>query len=327
MQPDYDFLEMITRTKFLPIAKNNVYDTNRIFAIMKPRIKEATGTSFFWNTIAHRNNTITPFAGFSYVPNQSNNPYAQLAVPVAQYTGAISFAYDELVKNTGSKEKLADLALAQTKNLQDSMIERIGIDMYSDGTQVNGMNIILGLRAAISATNTYAGINRSTAGNEFWKANAYTTSCSVSDLENPVSDKYLPKLMNTQYINATHTGAPDFITCSPDVYNMYSNIAQVQNLRIEGGTADLSFPTLKFQGATMLFDKYCPAYHMFMLNTKDWDVHVYPTANFDFVRTKDGTIWNPNQNQLGQTAFVVWMGQLRCDSPREQAILTQLGNG
>jgi hypothetical protein len=321
------FLEMVTRDKFLPVAKDNIYDTNRIFKIMKLRIKDASGTSFSWNTVAHRHRSVSRFKGFSTIPIQGNNPLEGMNLPVGQYAAALSFAKDDLIKNTGNKEKLADMAEAQMKNAEATLIEDIGLDMYGDGSLVNGLQGIVGLQAAISASNTYAGFDRSSAANAFWRSNVDATAYTQAQLETPTETGYLPRLMLKQFTAATHSSSPDFLVSTENVYNTYSLIGQVSNLRFGMGKADLGFSTLEFNGATFLFDKYCPTSSMFFLNTKDWDVYVYPGANFDLDKDEEtGSIWIRALGQIAKTAYVLWMGQVRCNEPRAQASLTGLAS-
>ena len=330
MQPDLAFLQMVTRDQFLPSVKDNVYDTNRIFVMMKKRIKPASGTSLSWVTTAKRNKNVGLFAGFSLLTNQAFNPYQKLALDPGQYYGTVSFPKDELLKNVGNKEKLLDMAEASMKSVKSQLIENLGIGMYSDGSLVNGYQGIIGLAAAVTGSSgTYAGVDRSDASNAYWRANANTTSYSADDLENPIQPGYLPRLMATMFSNATHEGSPTILICHEDVFNHYALIAQVQNLRIteHPNKADLGFQTLGFQGATMLFDKYCPAYRMYMLNENDWTIYVYPGANMDFDEQENGSIWIQGTEQLAKVAHIIWMGQMRLDAPRQQAVLTGLGNG
>jgi len=328
MQGDTRFLEMTTLPQQQLIVQKNIYDNNRILKILQGRKKDAAGPSLAWRTVAHRNETITKFKGLSYVNSQSNNPLEGLALSPGQYAGSVTFAWDELKQNRGNKEKLVDMSQVQMENVQDTLLEETGIDAFTGDTVTNGFQGLIGLQAAISATNTYAGINRATAGNEFWKSNVYTNAPSPSDMENIVSTNYLPRLMAAGYSAADHGKAPNYILTTEDIYNSYMIIAQVNNLKFEGSVADLGFPTLKYQGATMFYDKHCPQYHMFMINTEDWNLYVYPDANFEFVKDEDtGSIWVRGQNQLGKTAYLAFMGQIQLQKPRQQTKFTLLGSG
>ena len=329
MNPDLTFLEMVTRDKFLPAVADNIYDTNRIFKMMNSRIKEASGTSLSWRTVAKRNKNVSLFGGFSIIPNQAMNPLASLSLPPGKYVGTVSFPDDDLIMNVGLKEKLLDMAKAVMTSVKDQLTEDIGLGMYGDGSTVGGLQPIIGLGAAVTgSTGTYAGVDRSVAANLYWRANSNATAYSSDDLENPVMPGYLPRLMATSFSNATHSGSPTIIVTQEDVFNHYAIIAQVQNLRItEHAKADLGFQTLGFQGATMLFDKYCPAYTMYMLNEKDWDIYVYPGANFDFNKQENGSIWVVPTDQLAKVAHIIWIGQMRLTQPRQQSVLSGLGNG
>ena len=223
MQADLTFLQMVTRDKFLPAVVDNIYDTNRIFKMMKSRIKEASGTSLSWTTVAKRNKNVSRFAGFSIIPNQATNPLAKLSLNPGEYVGTISFPTDQLIMNTGAKEKLLDMAKAQMTSVEDQLTEDIGLDMYSDGSLVNGLQGVVGLAGAVASGNTYAGVDRSQAPNAYWRANVFATATTNDDLENPVAPNYLPRLMATQFSAATHKGSPTLIVTQEAIYNHYAH--------------------------------------------------------------------------------------------------------
>ena len=329
MQGDTRFLEQTTLPQQQLILQKNIYDTNRVFKILQGRKKDAAGQSLAWRTVAHRNETIGKFSGLSFVNSQSNNPLEGLSLSPGKYAGSVTFAWDELKQNRGNKEKLVDMSTAQMQNVEDSMQEETGLDAYT-GTVATAPAFqgLIGLQTAVAATGTYAGINRTSDANVFWRSNVKTEAPSPTDMENVVATTYLPRLMAAGYSAADHGKAPNYIITTETIYNAYMIIAQVNNLKIGNGKADLGFPNLEYQGAVLFYDKYCPTYHMFMLQTEDWNLYVYPDADFDFVKDDEtGSIWVRGQNQLGQTAYIAFMGQIQCQKPRQQTKFTLLGSG
>ena len=71
----------------------------------------------------------------------------------------------------------------------------------------------------------------------------------------------------------------------------------------------------------MIFDDYCTANYMYFLNTGDWSVFVFPDA--DFSMQEAGWIIPPDQ--IAKVTHILWSGQLRLDSPWQQAAMTSLG--
>lgn len=325
---DLTFLNNVTREKFIKVLKNNLYDLMPLMNRMleKGRVQTMTGRSLLWDVVVKRHASFGLFAGYDVLANQPINPTVQASLNTANYYATLAISLEEEMKNTGNIEKLLDMVKIQFDNAESTLKEQIAKDIYGSNTTINGRNVINGLGVIIGTTNTYANINRSTAGNEPWKSNLVTTAYTVGNLEDPTNAGYLPQLMRTAYTNASHGGSPDMIFTTKTLYNIYLFIAEANHLRfVNNSTANLSFGGAEFAGGTEIyFDDYCTDKNMFFLNSKDFSVFVYPKANFDAVEA-NGSIWRIPTDQLAKIAHIIWMGQLRCDAPWRQAAYTALG--
>ena len=76
----------------------------------------------------------------------------------------------------------------------------------------------------------------------------------------------------------------------------------------------------------MYFDDYCTAKALYMLNTNDFQLYVFDGADFDLRKGEQGQTWFQPIDQFAKVAHILFMGQLRCDAPRQQAVASALGD-
>lgn len=327
---DTSMLTLVTRSKFLPVLKNNLYNKTRLLNLFlkKGRVKDWTGYSLQWDVIGTKHAAVGLFSGYSTVANQPINPLVQATLSNANYYATVSISKEEEVRNTGPQgaEKLLDILKTQMKNAESTLKDSISTDIYGSATTRGGYNTINGLGVAITgSTGTYANIDRSATANSFWRSNVDATVYTDANIEDPTNAGYLPRVMNTNYTNASHDGQPDIIVTTKHLYNEYKLIAQTTNLRFDNNVADLGFAGVQFDGMTMFFDDYCTSKAMYFLTSDDWSVFVVPGANFDFDE-QNGSMWKLPTDQLAKVAHLLWMGQFRLDAPWQQAASTALGS-
>lgn len=328
---DTTFLNLVTREKFIPTLKNNLYDEmvlfNRLMA--KGRVKPMTGRSLLWDVVSAKHASVGLYSGYDTLANQPSNPVASAALNIANYYATLAISGEEERKNTGNMERLLDMLRIQMENAKATLKDTISTACYSDGSDIGGRTQIAGLQDVITgATGTYAGINRATAGNEYWRSNVDSTSHTLANAQDPTSTSYLPSIMRTQLMNATHDQSPDFIVTTKANYALYMNIAATQLLRIDEGVATFGFGGAQFgAGVTMAFDTYITAglylsgYDpIFFLTLSDWDVFAFDGANFDM--EPEG--WRKPTDQDAKVAHILFSGQLRCVAPRQQAVIQKV---
>lgn len=315
-----ELLSESTITKYLKTLKNNIYNKTRFLTIMEKagRVQDASGVSTTWKIVKSKHSARGRFLGFSNIPSQQQNILGTAVLEPGQYVATVGFAKDELIKNANAPEKIVDLFSTVMKNAESSLKFDIATDFYGDGSLVGGLRGITGLEAIITAaTGTYAGINRATAGNEFWRSNVDTTGYVLADLEDPTDAGYFPRLLDTQILNATHDESPNTIVMTKILYAIYKNIARDKLVIDSGKAGDLGFPGLAMDGVTITFDDFCTAGKVYGVNTNDFDMFVYPGANYDFDK-EEGSMWLRPTDQLAKLAHLIWMGQFRCNAPWQQ---------
>jgi len=315
---DLTYLNLVTRDHFIPTLKDNIYNKwplfNRLGA--KGRMKTATGTSLSWRTVAKRHAATGRFTGYDILASQPTNPLVSASLSSGEFYATVSISGTEERHNTGNMEKLLDALKVEMDNAEATLTEDLVNGIYSDGSLVGGRTGIYGLQAVIGTGNTYAGINRATASNAFWRSNLNATSYTIDDLGNPASANYFGSIMRKQWLNASHKTSPDLIMTTKIIYGYYEDIAEAQHLRMNNEVADLGFGDLMFKNnVPMMFDDYCPAGWLFMLRVDSFQFFAYPGANLDLQMGG----WLEPPNQIAKISHIIFDGQLRCDEPRANA--------
>jgi len=320
---DTTFLNNVTRAKFLPAVKNVLYNQSPFFQrlFVKGRIQRWTGTSLLWDVPVLKHAAVGRFTGYDVFANQPINPLVQATLSEGSYYAALAISGTEKRKNTGTQgaERLLDALKVQHDNAIATLKDSMYTDAFGDGSLVGNRQGLIGLSAAVSATNTYANILRTTYS--AWQANVNSTALTIANLKDPTSTSYMPSVMRTLYTNSTHDHSPDLLIFNETQYNLYQDIAGINNLRFDNEIADLGFGGVKFQNATMVFDKFCPSAKAYFLATQDWSVFVLDGANFDM--PEEGWMRPPTQDAF--ITQIIWSGQMRLDSPWHQGAFTNIG--
>ncbi len=195
-----------------------------------------------------------------------------------QIAGSVAISGLEERQNSSSAQ-IVDLLEAKILQCEESFREKLDEMAFSDGTGNTGQDI-LGLRALIPIspiTGTVGGINRATAGNEYWRnkfdATGYTTWGGATDTA--------IKAMRSMYNEASKGNIhPDLILTTRSVYGLYEGACVLNERFTNTKVADAGFENIKFKGATIMFDEYCTAGYMYFLNSKYLNWVVDTQTNF-----------------------------------------------
>lgn len=319
---DLSFLNDTSRSHFIPTVKQSIYQKTPLFNVLdsKGKVQPATGTSLIWDTIAEKSANVVWYSGYDVFANQPNRPTRQASLSPANLSVPMAISGEEERKNSGSMEKLVDMVKTQFDNAKATMRDALSTSIYSSGATIGGRAQVTGLAAAIDNDNTYAGIDRTGAGNTYWQANINSTAHTLANEKDPTSTSYLPSLMRTKITDCTLETVPDLIVTTAGIWNLYQDIMEGK-IRLTNDTADGGFQRVQFSpGLQLIYDKYCTTSAMYFLNTEDWYLYVYSEANFSL---KDGG-WVNAQNQDAKIAFLLWSGQLVCERPIQQGAITSI---
>jgi len=324
---DPSLLNNVTRDYFDSAMRNQIYQTTLLLNYIQAEsnVKDAAGPAVEWTETVRRHHSTGVTGGYAVMANQPKNPTEKLKLAPAKYYAAMAISNDELRFNAGPADlvKLIDILGVQVENAYNTQHEDVGIGVYGDGTPIDGFQTIFGLEAAISADNSYAGVDRSDAANSWWRSYVDSTSHTLANLENPDHASYLPDIMTKAWINSRLTKTPDLIITTPTIYTLYESIARPQ-IRSTNEVGDVGFGDLEFKsGVRLRFDDFCPDHKMYFLNLVDWEWYVYPGMNFQM--SPEGWQSALVNGQDAQTAYMFFQGQLICRHPRGQGKLNSVG--
>lgn len=328
MALDVTFLNNVTREKFVPGLQNQLYEEMPAMKeILTAGQETATGRGLIYDVVLARAAAHGGWKGYSPISTQESNPTKQTALAYANYYASVSISLDEEKQNSGSKEKLLDMLEIKFENAKMTLKEDVYKDFFDQIASRGESNTLVGLTAICGTTNTYAGLNRSTAGNEGWKSNLNSTAILQSELRDPtMGSKYLPTVMRTLYLAACHDQRPTLGLTTTTVYEIYQYIAETHNLRFgPSDSANLMNDDAKLGSTfTLRWDKYAPSANLFMLTPSRFKLFIFPGANFEGY--DDGTgLWQRGQGQFAKSMQIIFMGQMLCTVPREQSAATSVG--
>lgn len=333
---DTTFLERATREfHFLEGFRNQIYEEMPLMKrIMNNGVRDAKGESLIHSVVLARHASTGQVSGYGQVVLQETNLVTRASLDWANYYYAtVGISLEEQDKNTGDKERLVNLLETKMNAAKAELKYKVYTDLYAAVTERAGKKTLVGLGAIVDDDNTYANINRSTAGNSGWQANVNGTGATDAQLVNPTSGAlYFPTIIRKLLLDAAHDRQPSLVVMPTHQYELLEFLAETQNLRFLGNIATLAFDSMKMgkQGgkneAAIVWDKHCTAQTVFCLTPEAFIPFVFPGRNFEAVPAKNGNLWRDGDRQLAAYMILVWSGQILCDTPREQAIATSVGD-
>ena len=154
-------------------------------------------------------------------------------------------------------------------------------------TAQSGTNIdsILDFIPNDPTTGTVGGINRATAGNEFWRTQNTSGASSSTAFDNLLST--MRTIYNTCSANSKKMGPPDLGVTTQTVYEGYEGLVDSQRQYGNEKLLNLGFFNLAFKTTGILFDLDCSSGNFFFINSKSIELAVHKDAFFqttDFVK-------------------------------------------
>lgn len=193
--------------------------------------------------------------------------------------GAITLNEFELSGNKGPM-KILDLFDERARNVRLSMEDEFNIQMLQatgSGDDFNGLPLIV---AADPTTGTVGGINRATAGNEFWR-NQSTTSVGSFAAGGLAALRTLRNNVNTGSMNRRSSLS---VTTSL-VFNAYE-LTQSANVRYQGPLSkkfgDGALRALEWYGEPVIWDDAVNAGTWYLLNFENLKFTAAPEFQFTF---------------------------------------------
>ena len=267
-------------------------------------------------------NNADSYSGYKLINISPDSPISAPQFDIKQYAASVTVSGLEMLQNN-SKERIIDLVDGRMQVSEARIMNRIGSDIYLDGTGNGGKNIT-GLAAAVpdSPTNTYGGIDRNTWA--FWQSQSFS---GTTDGGAAVSSSNIIQYMTALGLSLVRgNDKPDLWVADNNYYGFYVNALQaIQRVTSNGGgDAGAGFASLKFYGGGMSADVVldggiggaATANHMWALNTKY--IYFRPHSDRNFVPI------GGERQAVNQDAIVKlygWAGNLTCSGSQFNGVL------
>jgi hypothetical protein len=257
--PNFDALLSTTLAKYRDQLTDNVFTARPLtyFLTDKGRIRMLDGgTKIVEPLIYGQNSTVASYSGYDSIALTAQTGITAAEYDWKQYAASIAISGIEEAKNNGDAAIL-NLLEAKVMQAEESLREGFNTMFFGDGTGNSGKNWN-GLGNLVEASGTVGGINRATAGNEYWRSYEENTAGALTLAQ-----------MNTAY-NSVSVGNdhPDMVLTTQTLYEKYESLLQPQLRYTDTKTADAGFQNLLFKAAPVTYDTGCTAGVMYFLNSK-----------------------------------------------------------
>ena len=307
---------------------DNVTNNNALLRRLKERgnVKTFSGGNVILQEIMYNDsstNNTNSYSGYEVLNVSQNSPISAAQFSITQYASAVSISGLEMIQNSG-KEAIIDLLDGRMAVAEAQLANRIGGDIYLDGTGNSGKNIT-GLAAAVPdspATGTYGGISR--VSWSFWRSVAFS---GVTNGGSATTASNIQQYMDSVAVQLIRgTDKPDLIVADNNYYRLYlQSLQSIQRISDSGSSmAGAGFASLKYYGAGMASDvvldggigNAATANHMWFLNTKYLMFRPHADRNFVPIGGERQAV-----NQDAIVKLIGWAGNLTSSGPQFSGVL------
>ncbi len=317
MNNNYDDVFTMTLESRTGTLADNVSQNNALLKCLqeKGNIRTISGGSKILEELEYGEGDLTWYSGYeaiNYTPKQlftaAEYSLKLCAVPVA-------VSGEDLLKNAGH-EQVMSLLEKRIDNACKTMCNKMSAAIYSDGTGSNGKEIggLALLVADSPETGTVGGINRATAGNEFWRNKSLTASeklTSTNILKN--MDKLFMQLCRGNE-------RPDLIVAGTNLYSTFEEALTPMQRFSDSKMADAGFINLKFKNTDVIYDGgqggHCADDKMYFLNTNYIYLRPHKDRNMTVV---GGDRMSVNQDAMYK--IIGWAGNMTMSNASMQGVL------
>lgn len=217
------------------------------------------------------------------------------------YSNATMLRIDEL-ENTGPLGNVT-LIIQKVANAQKTITKLLADSIYNLPT--GSSSELTGLRALCNETTSLAYGNiqeadlASNDGTNVWEGKMDSTAQTLTL-------NRIRTLASDAKVRDGNQGRPDLVITTETLYNKVLDLLQVQQRFTEGKkTAEAGFTGVHFEGKDIFPDDYCPASHLFVLNSNYLGFAVHTKGMF--MRTR----WEKIQDSAEDKAMkIYWDGNM-----------------
>ena len=254
-----------------------------LYAFMKDAgaiVEEDGGIYLLENLDYNDNETFTWFNGYEEISIAPSEFATTAHFDWKECAGNAVFSAREVAQNSG-ESKQHDLVKGKVKNLERTIINNVGAALFHAGTENDGKSFG-GLQYIIPddpTTGIVGGINRATAGNEFWRSQVFDeTDDSITLSATTILDA-----MELLYVRCTRgMDVPNLWVYGNTYWRFFAGAVNANQRYIresDAETAKTSFPYYLFKNCKVFHDPNSGATHGYALNTEYLKVKVHKDRN------------------------------------------------
>ncbi len=279
----FDELASLTISKYSSTLRDNVSNNIPLYAFMKDAgavVEEDGGIYLLENIDYNDNETFTWFNGYEEISIAPSEFATTAHFDWKECAGNAVFSKREVAQNSG-ESKQHDLVKGKVKNLERTIINNLGASLFHIGTENDGKSFG-GLQYIIAddpTTGTVGGINRATAGNEFWRNQVMDESADSITL----SATTILDAMELLYVRCTRgMDVPNLWVYGNTYWRYFAGAVNANSRYIresDAATAKTSFPYYLFKSTKVFHDPNAAAASGYALNTDYLKLKVHKDRN------------------------------------------------
>lgn len=175
-------------------------------------------------------------------------------------------------------------------------------------------NEITGLGAIFQSTGDLYGLSRTTYS---WLT-PYMKDISSNSTMTDISEVVMQKAIDE--LDEEYDSKVDFIVCSSGVKRNYQNFLSSYRRNIDVMNLEGGFKALSYNGIPVISDKFAPANTMYLLNTKEFNLH--QLCDWKWLEGEDGRVIKQTAGKPTYQATLVKYADIICNKPSGQAKIT-----
>lgn len=257
--------------------KDNASDNNALLSRLKKKgnMEEVDGGTKIIEELLYAGNSNGQwYSGSEQLAVGATQDITAAEYAWKQYAISVTLTGLEMAQNSG-RARMIPLLAKKLKGAVIKMSNDISVGLYGDGTSFSSKTLtgLLAMCPVDPTTGTYGGINRATAGNEWWRPYALDTNAAPS--ATTIQAKF-----NLAWSNlVAGSERPDLIVVDGDVWTAYVASLQALQRFSSSDEANLGFPSVKFMDADVVLDGgingQCTDVTAYFLNTNfvHWRPH------------------------------------------------------
>lgn len=222
---------------------------------------------------------------------------------------------DQQNRGAAQIENYVEKKINRAEEALNDEFERV---FFSDGTGQDQPNGVQNLVSTTPTTGTVHGINRATAGYEWWQnlhkhSSGVTSVALVPDMRN---------CLNTMQLYTKIEQKDIFMVTTQDIYEAYEDELLDYKVIQNSTLADASFEHMVYKGRPIMWARLCPSGNMYFLNPR----YLYVVIDPDYFM--DMTDWKAIPDQVNdRVAQIICTTQMIITRPVSQLVMTGITVG